>query len=118
MSNGEIREFDALTIPNDALEKGGVEILRASIVEGELHLTLRRAFEQPEKWGGILSETITRIARVYAAADKKFDEKDVGARIRTSLGGVSVSASAAKKTKPKSTKKSPAKKAALKRKKR
>jgi hypothetical protein len=118
MSNGEIREFDALTIPNDALEKGGVEILRASIVEGELHLTLRRAFEQPEKWGGILSETITRIARVYAAADKKFDEKDVTARIRTSLGGVGVSASAAKKTKPKSKKKSPAKKAARKRKKR
>lgn len=117
MSNGEIREFDALAIPNDALEKGGVEILRASIVEGELHLTLRRAFEQPEKWGGILSETITRIARVYAAADKKFDEKDVTARIRASLGAGNV-VTAAKKTKPKSKKKAPAKKAARKRKKR
>jgi len=115
MSNGEIREFDALAIPNDALEKGGVEILRASIVEGELHLTLRRAFEQPEKWGGILSETITRIARVYAAADKKFDEKDVTARIRGSLGGDTVTAASKK---PKSKKKPPAKKAARKRKKR
>jgi len=115
MSNGEIREFDALAIPNDALEKGGVEILRASIVEGELHLTLRRAFEQPEKWGGILSETITRIARVYAAADKKFDEKDVTARIRGALGSTTPIA-AAKKLK--SRKKAPAKKAARKRKKR
>jgi len=115
MSNGEIREFDALAIPNDALEKGGVEILRASIVEGELHLTLRRAFEQPEKWGGILSETITRIARVYAAADKKFDEKDVTARIRGSLGGDTVTAASKK---PKSKKRPPAKKAARKRKKR
>jgi hypothetical protein len=118
MSNGEIREFDALAIPNDALEKGGVEILRASIVEGELHLTLRRAFEQPEKWGGILSEVITRIARVYAAADKKFDEEDVAARIRASLGGGSAAVSAAKKTTPKSKKKAPGKKAARKRKKR
>ena len=115
MSNGEIREFDALAIPNDALEKGGVEILRASIVEGELHLTLRRAFEQPEKWGGILSETITSIARVYAAADKKFNEKDVTARIRGSLGGDTVTAASKK---PKSKKKPPAKKAARKRKKR
>jgi len=115
MSNGEIREFDALAIPNDALEKGGVEILRASIVEGELHLTLRRAFEQPEKWGGILSETITRIARVYAAADKKFNEKDVTARIRGSLGGDTVTAASKK---PKSKKRPPAKKAARKRKKR
>jgi len=115
MSNGEIREFDALAIPNDALEKGGVEILRASIVEGELHLTLRRAFEQPEKWGGILSETITRIARVYAAADKKFNEKDVTARIRGSLGGDTVTAASKK---PKSKKKPPEKKAARKRKKR
>ena len=118
MSNGEIREFDALAIPNDALEKGGVEILRASIVEGELHLTLRRAFEQPEKWGGILSETITRIARVYAAADRKFGENDVSARIRASLDGGSMNISAAKRAKSKSKKKAPVKKPARKRKKR
>jgi hypothetical protein len=118
MSNGEIREFDALAIPNDALEKGGVEILRASIVDGELHLTLRRAFEQPEKWGETLDDIGRRIARVYAAADTNWNERDVTARIRASLGGGSVSASATKKTKPKSKKKAPVKKAARKRKKR
>lgn len=118
MSKPEIQEFDALAIPNDALEKGGVEILRASVVEGELHLTLRRAFEQPEKWGGILSEVVHRIARVYAAADKKWNEQDVAARIHASLGGGSVTASTAKKTKPKSKKKARAKKVTRKRKKR
>ncbi|HVT55650.1 MAG TPA: DUF5076 domain-containing protein [Xanthobacteraceae bacterium] len=87
MSDTEIRRFEALAIPNDALEKGGVEILRASIVDGELHLTLRRAFEQPEKWGETLAECVRRIARVYAAADNKFDEKDVAARIHASFGG-------------------------------
>ena len=123
MSRSEIVEFDALAIPNDALEKGGVEILRASIVEGELHLTLRRSFEQPEKWGEILSETIRRIARVYAAADKKFEEKDVAARIRESMGG-NADAAAPKavkskaQAKPKSKKKSSAKKPAGRRKKR
>lgn len=118
MSDTKIRRFEALAIPNDALEKGGVEIMRASIVDGELHLTLRRAFEQPEKWGETLDDIVRRVARVYAAADKKFDEKDVIARIRASLGGGSVIAGAAKKTKPKSRKKAPSKKAARRRKKR
>jgi hypothetical protein len=106
MSNTEIRQFDALTIPDDALEKGGVEILRASVVEGELHVTLRRAFEQPEHWGGLLSELVRRIARAYAA-DGKMREADVVARIRSSFS------SSGKTAKP-AAKKKPAKKAAAK----
>lgn len=98
MSRNEIREFDALAIPNDALEKGGIEILRASVVEGELHVTLRRAFEQPEHWGGILSELVRRIARVYAA-DGKMKDADVVARIRSSFSGSGVKAKAPAKKK-------------------
>jgi uncharacterized protein DUF5076 len=99
MSHAEIKEFDALTIPSDALEKGGIEILRASVVEGELHVTLRRAFEQPEHWGGLLSELVRRVARAYAA-DGKMKEADVVARIRTSFsgGGAKTKAAAKKKT--------------------
>lgn len=99
MRKNEIREFDALAIPNDALEKGGIEVLRASIVEGELHVTLRRAFEQPEHWGGLLSELVRRIARVYAA-DGKMKEAGVAARIRASFSGsgVKTKAPAKKKT--------------------
>jgi hypothetical protein len=118
MSRSEIVEFDALAIPNDALEKGGVEILRASIVEGELHLTMRRSFERPEEWGGILSEIVSRIGRVYANADKKFNEEDVAARIRSSFAGKEMTAAPAKKTRPQSKKKAPAKKTARRRKKR
>lgn len=118
MSRSEIVEFDALAIPSDALEKGGVEILRASVVEGELHLTMRRSFEKPEEWGGILSEIVRRIGRVYANADKKFNEEDVAARIRSSFAGKEMTAVPAKKAKPRSKKKAPAKKAARRRKKR
>src|SRR6185312_6649315 len=100
MSKNEIREFDALAIPNDALEKGGIEILRASVVEGELHVTLRRAFEQPEHWGGLLSELVRRVARAYAAADGKMNEADVVARIRASFSGEKTKAGPAAKKKP------------------
>jgi Domain of unknown function (DUF5076) len=34
--------FDPLQVPPAALEQGGVEILRAAIVEGGLHVSLQR----------------------------------------------------------------------------
>ena len=34
--------FDALHIPPAAMELGGVEVLRAVIVDGGLHVSLRR----------------------------------------------------------------------------
>jgi hypothetical protein len=37
--------FDALHVPPEAFEKGGVEVLRAVIVDGGLHVSLRRAFD-------------------------------------------------------------------------
>ena len=37
--------FDPLHVPPTALEHGGVEVLRAAIVEGGLHVSLRRAFD-------------------------------------------------------------------------
>ena len=37
--------FDALVIPPEALDRGGVEVLRAAIVDGGLHVSLRRAFD-------------------------------------------------------------------------
>ena len=42
--------FDALHVPPTALEQGGVEVLRAAIVEGGLHVSLRRAFDDPQAW--------------------------------------------------------------------
>jgi hypothetical protein len=59
--------FDALVIPPTALEQGGVEVLRAAIVDGGLHVSLRRAFDDP--------------ARIYAT-ESKFREEETLERIR------------------------------------
>jgi hypothetical protein len=80
----EIRRFEALVIPNDALERGGVEVLRAAIIDSELHVTLRPTFEEPHHWGELLSEVVERIARSYAQ-NAKMKEKDVVLRIRSAF---------------------------------
>jgi hypothetical protein len=58
--------YEALVIPPTALEKGGVEVLRAAIVEGGLHVSLRRAFDDPQAWGILLADVTRHIARIYA----------------------------------------------------
>jgi hypothetical protein len=60
------RKFEALNVPPDALEKGGVEILRASVVDGAVSIALRRAFDDPFTWGVLLMDLARHAARVYA----------------------------------------------------
>jgi Domain of unknown function (DUF5076) len=72
--------YEALVIPNEALDKGGVEILRAGIVKDELYVTARRAFDDPAMWGEVLGDVTRRIARVYAA-EGKYTQKDALAAI-------------------------------------
>jgi hypothetical protein len=85
--NSNLPLYEALIIPNEALEVGGVEILRAGIVDGELHVTLRPTFEEPGKWGDLLSEVVRRIAKAYAAAGP-VREDEVVSRIRAAFVGV------------------------------
>jgi hypothetical protein len=59
--------YDALPIPNDALDKGGVEMLRAGVVDEELFVTARRAFSDPAHWGYLLADVTRRLATLYAA---------------------------------------------------
>jgi hypothetical protein len=73
--------FDALQIPPTALEQGGVEVLRAAIVDGGLHVSLRRAFDDPEAWGMLIADVTRHIARIYATEDK-FREEETIERIR------------------------------------
>lgn len=54
--------FEALAVPPPALEKGGYEVMRA----GELHVSLRRAFDEPETWGILLADVARHVGRVYA----------------------------------------------------
>jgi hypothetical protein len=58
-------EYNALQIPPGAQEKGGVEVLRAAVIDGGLHVTLRRAFDDPQAWGILLADVARQVARVY-----------------------------------------------------
>ncbi len=73
--------YHALVIPNDALDKGGLEILRAGIVEDELYVTARRTFEDPALWGEALDDIARRIAAIYFAGDSDLSERDIIAKI-------------------------------------
>jgi hypothetical protein len=64
--------YDALPISNDVLDKGGVELLRAAIVDEELFVTVRHeAFSgAPGFWGFALADIVRRLASHYAAQGK------------------------------------------------
>jgi hypothetical protein len=59
-------KFEALAPPPPALELGGYEVLRAAIAEGNLHVSLRRAFDEPETWGILLADIARHVGRIYA----------------------------------------------------
>jgi hypothetical protein len=67
--------FDALHVPPTVLEQGGVEVLRAVIVENALHVSLRRAFDDPEAWGMMISDIARHVARVYFTEDNIQEEQ-------------------------------------------
>ena len=73
--------FEALHVPPAALEQGGVEVLRAVIVDGALHVSLRRAFDDPEAWGMLIADITRHVARIYATEDK-FREEETIERVR------------------------------------
>ena len=73
--------FEALNVPPAALDEGGTEVLRAVIVGGALHVSLRRAFDDPEAWGMLIADVTRHVARIYATEDK-FREAETIERIR------------------------------------
>jgi Domain of unknown function (DUF5076) len=79
--SSEVPVFDALNVPPAAMEQGGVEVLRAVIVDGALHVSLRRAFDDPEAWGMLIADITRHVARIYATEDK-FREEETIARVR------------------------------------
>jgi len=58
--------FEPLAVPPPALEQGGCEVLRAVISDGQLHVSLRRAFDGPEVWGILLADVTRHVGRVSA----------------------------------------------------
>ncbi|HSR77243.1 MAG TPA: DUF5076 domain-containing protein [Xanthobacteraceae bacterium] len=68
MSMGQgsaVPAFDALHVPPAALERGGVEIVRAVVVDGALHVSLRPAFDDPQAWGMLLADVARHVSRIY-----------------------------------------------------
>jgi hypothetical protein len=74
--------FDALHVPPGALERGGVEVLRAAIVDGGLHVSLRRAFDDPQAWGMLIADVARHAARIFASETNLTEEQAVE-RIRS-----------------------------------
>jgi len=73
--------FEPLKVPPTALDKGGTEVLRAAIVDGALHVSLRRAFDDPEAWGMLIADLARHVARIYAA-EMNMPEEETLARVR------------------------------------
>lgn len=73
--------YDALQIPPSANEKGGIEVLRAGVIEGGLHVMLRRAFNDPRAWGILLADVARQVSRIYAQ-EKNEEEAQMLACIR------------------------------------
>jgi hypothetical protein len=74
--------FDALHVPPAVLEQGGVEVLRAVIIDGDLHVSLRRAFDDPEPWGMLIADVTRHVARIYAN-ESKLEPDEVLERVRS-----------------------------------
>jgi hypothetical protein len=123
MDNGDDdpRVYQALALPERALDDGGLEILRAGIIKDELYVTALPAFKAAAQWGEVLAEIADRIGTIYAAQTPGLSKKDVTVEIAqafaTEMGARPVAAPAkqraAKKPVGKSTKK-PARKPARK----
>lgn len=55
-----------LSLPPDVVASGGQEVLRAFIVEGDLHVALTNAFDRPAVWGRLLVDVARHVARMYS----------------------------------------------------
>jgi len=60
------KTYQALNIPPAAAERGGFEVLRCGLVDGELHVTLRPVFNEPNDWGRLFAAVARQVADVYA----------------------------------------------------
>jgi len=79
MANGDDdpRVYQALALPNEALEKGGLEILRIGLIEDELYISARPVLKNASQWGEVLAEAARRLAAIYAAQTPGLTNKDM-----------------------------------------
>ena len=101
--NNEPQVYHALALPEQALESGGVEILRLGIVNDELYVSALPAFDTPAPWGEVLAEVTKRLGAIYSAQKTGLSKKDITVQIAEAylaeMGASPVKAEPAK-TKP------------------
>ena len=78
MAKPEVRQ---LSVPPDALDSGGQEVLRAFVVNKAVSVSLQRAFDDPAVWGLLLADLARHAARIYAQ-ESKYSESEALAEIR------------------------------------
>jgi hypothetical protein len=104
--NNDPRIYQALALPEQALKDGGLEIVRAGLVNDELYVSALPAFKAPARWGEVLAEIARRLGAIYAAQTPGLSTKDVTVQIAEAfaaeMGAKPVKAPAAK---PRGTKK-------------
>jgi hypothetical protein len=119
MANGndDPRIYQALALPEQALEQGGLEILRLGIIDDELYVSALPAFKGPGQWGEVLAEVASRLGAIYAAQQSGVSKKDITVQIAEAfaaeMGARPVQAAnrkSVKKVTKKATKKTPRKK--------
>jgi hypothetical protein len=73
-SQDDPRVYAALMIPSEALDRGGVEILRAGLVDDMLNVHAVLVFDDPKHWGVVLAEIAEQVADLYAGETKRSRE--------------------------------------------
>jgi hypothetical protein len=76
--------YDALNLPPQIRNKPASEVMRAAVMNGELHISLRRGFADPAAWGLLFVEAARHVARAYAH-EKMFTPEDALERIRATF---------------------------------
>ena len=77
-------KFEEHSAPPDAVENGGIEVVRASVVDGAVSIALRRSFDDPFTWGRLLIDLARQAARVYAL-ETDMSEEEAFERIRAGI---------------------------------
>ncbi|HEX8417512.1 MAG TPA: DUF5076 domain-containing protein [Methylobacterium sp.] len=75
------QKFEALAVPPDAMENGGIEVLRAAVVDGAVSVALRRSFDDPATWGRLLIDLARQAAHAYSL-ETEMSEEEAFERIR------------------------------------
>ena len=102
--NDDPRIYQALALPEQALENGGLEILRLGLIDDELYVSTLPAFKSPAQWGEVLAEVATRLGAIYAAQRSGLSKKDATVQITEAfaaeMGARPVKASSSRTKKP------------------